>query len=481
MVVLTLEEKLKNLFTRTGKQVTLGLTRPRRACAAFGNPQLAYPTAVVTGTNGKGTTAATLASIVGAAGYRTGLYTSPHLVRFNERIRVNGEAIDDATLERLLDAVAGRLGVDLSVAVAPGAITDGGDAFSFFEVATVVAFEHFREQGVEFAVLEVGMGGRLDATNTAEPVVTVMTSIGHDHLAILGPTLRDVAREKLGITRRGVRLVSGVGYNGGAESAEARGALALLRETAGAVPFPLTELGVGGCAMEVAADGTFAVREGGRELGGLSISLAGAVARQNAALAVLAAFELERKGFSRIGDEAIRSGVAAVRWPGRLQTVRVAGRPPLLLDGAHNHEAMNALAASLSVEPFAGEFSRCRVVVALSRDREPCDVLGSLLPFAREVICVRTGHPTSVGAEVIAEALRGKVGGGGYVVRVGRDVDAVVGEWFDTGDASPWVFAGSLYLVGEVLHGLMARGCVRGDEVLGVSASRGGAVDWVAG
>ncbi|MFN4071157.1 MAG: bifunctional folylpolyglutamate synthase/dihydrofolate synthase, partial [Thermus caldifontis] len=181
-------EPLAWLYARQG-QVKPGLERIQALLARLGSPQEAYPVALVGGTNGKGTTARALAAILEEMGLRVGLYTSPHLVDFRERVAIQGKPIGQEALLALLEEIR-PLAEDLGA--------------SFFEVATALALLHFAQEGVEFAVLEVGLGGRFDATNATEPHLCVVTNIGHDHLEILGPTLRDVAREKAGIFRRGV-------------------------------------------------------------------------------------------------------------------------------------------------------------------------------------------------------------------------------------------------------------------------------------
>ncbi len=282
------------------QKIRPGLARTRALLAALGNPQATFRTLLVGGTNGKGSTAAAAASILEAAGLRVGLTTSPHLVRVAERVRLCGRDVSEAQLDSALRLVAAVSGAD---PLRP----------TYFEALVAAACELFRRARVSVGVVEVGIGGRLDATNVLEPEVSVVTNVEEDHLETLGPSLADVAREKAGIFRRGQPALTAATGPG----------LAVLRSEAGRVGARLLEI-----PPSPAWDGVS--------------PLAGAHQRANLALAVAAV-----RAFAPLDDAAIRRGIAAIRWPGRLQTVPRPGLRPLLVDGAHNPAGAAALAAHL--------------------------------------------------------------------------------------------------------------------------------------
>jgi dihydrofolate synthase/folylpolyglutamate synthase len=284
--------------------VRLGLERMERALDALGRPERALRVLHVAGTNGKGSTCAMAAAALRAAGHRTGLYTSPHLVRFEERIAVDGVPVSEAALGALLAAVR---------AACPWHDAGGeGERLTYFEMATLLGLLHFAREGVEAAVLEVGLGGRFDATNVVAPLACAVSRIGLDHTELLGPTLEAVAREKAGIFKPGVPAVVA-----GGQPAAALAALADEAARRGA-PFSVAE----------------AAYEG-------PIALAGPHQRENAALAAAALRLLDGRGLAVPGG-AVEAGIAGARWPGRLELV--AG---VLLDGAHNADGALALARAL--------------------------------------------------------------------------------------------------------------------------------------
>jgi dihydrofolate synthase/folylpolyglutamate synthase len=299
--------------------VTLGLERIRALLARLGQPEEAYPAVLVGGTNGKGSVARALAAILEEAGLRVGLYTSPHLARFSERVQVQGIPIPEEKLLALLEEVRPH-------AEALGA--------SFFEVATALALLHFAREGVELAVLEVGLGGRLDATNAAEPVLSVVTNIGHDHLEVLGPTLKDVAQEKAGIFRKGVPALTAARGEG----------LAALKAEARARETPLwvlgEDFGVGDLeALEEGLGFTLYLPRTGEERP-FRARLLGPHQAENLALAALAGRLLGASW------EAVEAGLLRAENPGRLQRLFYGGKE-LILDGAHNPEGALALKEAL--------------------------------------------------------------------------------------------------------------------------------------
>ena len=345
----TPEQALAFLHSRSPSTVVLGLERMQAALAELGHPERRLPAVHVAGTNGKGSTCAMVEAVLLKAGFRAGLYTSPHLVRFNERIRLQGVDISDAVLgQRLLQVLQG----------APTAAE-----LTYFELATLVAFWHFAEEEVDFAVLETGLGGRLDATSTCLPVATAVTTVGLDHTELLGDTLRAVAREKAGIFRPGVPAV--------VASQEADAAEVLFQEAA-RVEAPLLREGVDFALTPHGKELLYT--HGARRLEGLVLGLAGEHQRHNASVALCLLDVLEDRGAS-LSDEARRAGLRTVRWPGRLE--EVAGAPRLLLDGAHNPQGVEALLAALD-STYAGR--RVHLLFAAVREKDVGRMLARLLP-----------------------------------------------------------------------------------------------------
>jgi dihydrofolate synthase/folylpolyglutamate synthase len=339
------------LTSKTGAPRKFSLDHIRAVLAALGAPQQSFTSVLIAGTNGKGSTAATLASIAVAAGIRTGLYTSPHLVRVNERMKASGSdglaQIPDEDFGRLygrVDAVAQEL-------VALGALPHGP---SFFERLTAMAFCWFAEQRVELAVLEVGLGGRLDATNSVEPVVSVITDIGMDHMDYLGDTLAKIAAEKAGILRENGVLVT-LSQHPEANAAIGEAAVRLnVRGVDAARCLP--PMRQGASTQQQAVSNGLAPNEYDLAIDGdvihVDSPLAGQHQQRNLALAIAAAIELRTNHGFQISNEAIARGVRETDWPGRLEWIPSrAGHAPLLLDVAHNPAGAWALRAALAQLP----------------------------------------------------------------------------------------------------------------------------------
>ena len=369
-------EALAFLHSRSPSTVVLGLERMRAALAELGHPELRLPAVHVAGTNGKGSTCAMVDAVLRAAALRVGLYTSPHLVRFNERIRLNGAEIDDVALGQALLEVLQR---------APTA-----SALTYFELGTLVAFWHFAQEGVDFAVLETGLGGRLDATATCLPRVTAVTALGLDHTELLGDTLSAIAREKAGIFRAGVTAVV---------ARQPPEAEPVLLKEASRVGAPLL---VEGLDFELLEEGQGLVyRHGGRRLGGLTLGLAGHHQRQNAALALALVDVLAQAG-TDIPDAACVAGLREVRWPGRLEVV--PGAPLLLLDGAHNPSGVEVLRTVLDTT-YAGR--RVHLIFGAVREKDVGRMLAGLLPRMASVTLTPLETPRGLPpADYLQAALR---------------------------------------------------------------------------
>jgi len=385
-----------------------GLERVERALAALGHPERAAPALHVAGTNGKGSTCAMAAAALRAAGLRTGLYTSPHLVAFNERIQVDGVPVDDAALAAAVGAV--RAACPWHEAGAPE------ERLTYFEVATLAAFVHFAAARVSVMVVEVGLGGRLDATNALRPAVTAVARIGLDHTRLLGGTLAEVAREKAGIFKPGVPAVL--------HAVQPPSVLEELR----------AEADRRGAPVEVAQAAWVG-----------PLALLGPHQRGNAALAAAALQALGRAGVP-VDERAVAAGLAAARWPGRLERVG-----DVLLDGAHNPDGAAALAAALAaLHPGRP----AELVFGVLEDKDHAGMLAALAPAARGIHLVapasaRARPPAEVAAQARTLGLAADLHGG-----VG---EALACARARAAGAAPVVVAGSLYLVGEA-RALLAGG-----------------------
>lgn len=391
--------------------VKLGLGGIRTLLALLDHPERAYPSALVGGTNGKGSVAAMLDAMLAASGIRAGLYTSPHLVRPNERIRIAGEDVVTPELHRALEVVR--------AACARG-LADGALAAhpSFFEVMTAAALCAFRDAGIDAAVLEVGLGGRLDATNATEPLVSAIVTVNLDHVGTLGTTLEAIALEKAGIIRAGHPLVSGV----------------VQREVVTILRARCDELG----AAYVDARKT-------QLPSGVRLTLDGDHQRANARVAA-ATFEAFSRAIGRAPDpRAIRHGLETTRWPGRMQLI--PGSPPILLDGAHNAAGAEALAAHLALRGGPKPV----LLFAAMADKDIAGILAPLAPHVASVVAtkpdvLRAAESRDVAAA--AHALGLPSGTEPETARALEEARALAGP-----DGLVLV-AGSLYLVGAVVAGL---------------------------
>lgn len=417
-----------------------GLESTRQLLALVGNPQEELPCVHVGGTNGKGSTAAMVAAILSAAGYRTGLYTSPHLTSFTERICVDGAPIGEAEVALLtgrLAAVAGR-----HFAPGPGEPPPGRLAHpTFFELTTAMAFLHFVRRDATAAVIEVGLGGRLDATNVIVPEIAAITNVTLDHEAYLGRTVAEIAEEKAGIVKPGVPVVTAARGEALAvirRAAEERGAAVI--EVPAAYAWRVRASGLEGLRLDLAGPSA--------EYLDLSLPLAGRHQAENAAVAVAVAETLATQGF-RLSPEAIRRGLAATRWPGRLQSVE--GRPRVLLDGAHNPAKMETLEQFL-VEQRAA-LGRLVAVFGILADKNWRAMLPCLVPHAETIILTRPPGERGADPTLVKEELGGRHPDVRVEEEPGKALALARGL---AGEEGTVLVTGSLYLVGAVL-GLLDR------------------------
>jgi dihydrofolate synthase/folylpolyglutamate synthase len=424
------------------------LAHMRVLLAALGNPEKRFPAVLVAGTNGKGSTAATLASILQASGLRTGLYTSPHLIRINERLRLNGEAISDndfATLHDVVDRTADRLVAEGDLPWHP----------SFFETLTAMAFEYFARNRPDLVVLEVGMGGRLDATNAVDPRLSIITDISLDHQQFLGNTIAEIAREKAGIIRPDVAVVT-LPQLPDANDVIGNAILDSAARAVNAIPYvPPVSPGSPG-SLSRGEDGTLRNRYPLEVLGKqimVESPIAGRHQLRNVALAIAGAVELRSQGWEQINSETIARGVRETRWPGRFEVVTAtANTPEFVLDVAHNPAGAWALRSTLSAAYPELEGGRdITMVFGAMRDKSIREMTEILFPVATRVVLTQANNPRSASPLEIRQAAARAVEG--LDVADSENVGAALEKAQKLAGARGLVVVtGSIYIVGEAMR-----------------------------
>jgi dihydrofolate synthase/folylpolyglutamate synthase len=432
------------------------LEHMRVLLAALDHPERSFPGVLIAGTNGKGSVSATLASILRASGVRTGLYTSPHLVSINERIRIDGEQISDddfAALHDVVDRTAERLVGEGELPWHP----------SFFEMLTAIAFEYFAKNKVELAVLEVGMGGRLDATNVIDPLLSVITDISLDHQKFLGNTVSEIAQEKAGIIRPNGIVVT-LPQQPQANDVIGNTILDCGARAVSAVPYvPPVSPGSEHYFEACHSDRTSVSKQSALtpvsryplevmdEQILVESPLIGRHQLRNIALAISAAEELSRQAFP-ITPKSIESGIRETRWPGRFQVVPAKdGRPEYVLDVAHNPAGAWALRSTLSARY---ENRLITFVFGAMRDKAINEMAEILFPLADHVIATHADNPRSATPEEIRQSAS----------RISVEIDqaANVSAALDRARAitpagGVIVITGSIYIVGEAMRNLGLR------------------------
>jgi dihydrofolate synthase/folylpolyglutamate synthase len=407
-----------------------GLDNITRLLSAAGDPQKKFRTVHIGGTNGKGSTSAMIESMIRTSGATTGLFTSPHLVNFTERIRLNGEEIAEDDVISLASEVR-------EIAVRMDELSP-----TFFEVVACMTFLYFARHGVDWAVVEVGLGGRLDATNVILPEVSVITAVGYDHCEFLGKTLREIAGEKAGIIKPGVPVVT---------AAQAPEAMEALRRGAEEKECRLFRYG-DDFSAELVSDSLRGIRfhyRGEREYGEIGVPLAGRHQMTNASLAIKT-IEILSGQCGMTFD--IRKGLADVKWPGRLEMA--SDDPPILIDGAHNPHAAAALSRYLE-QALSRGYRRIILVAGVMADKDIDGILAPLLPLASEIIFASPAYGRAASADMLAS----RAAAMGFSSRPGGSVsDALrmAEELYTTGDLI--VITGSFYTIGEAKEALDGKG-----------------------
>ena len=422
--MMTLEEALAYIHSVSWTGTIPGLERELELLERIGNPQDTLRFVHIAGTNGKGSTAAMLASVLTRAGYRTGLYTSPYILRFNERIQVDGAQIPDETLCALTEFVKPHAE---AMAVHP----------SEFEMVTALAMEHYRREKCDIVVLEVGMGGDWDATNVVQNTeCAVLTNIGLDHTQVLGRTVWEIAKTKCGIIKPGRPVVL---------YPQQRSVEAVVEEICVEKCAPLCRVDVS--ALTPVSDGLDGQAFDWKNLRGLRIPLLGAHQLKNACTALTALTVLRGRGW-RIPDAAIREGFASVRWPGRFEVL--CNDPLFIADGGHNPQCLEALEDALR------RYLPGRRIVFLNgcmADKDYGEMFRHLLPFSDEFVTVTPRNPRSLPAEDLAAWLNARGAKAIACVSVAEGVRTAIGL---AGPHGALCACGSLYMIGDIVEALDA-------------------------
>ncbi len=422
-----LETALGRLYARRQFGIKLGLDPVRRMCELLGNPEKQYGVIHVAGTNGKGSVCATVAAVLQACGLRVGVYTSPHLVRFNERVCVNGVPLSDSELVEAL-AVCEK--------ASDAVLAEQGHETTFFEITTVLAFECFRRAGVKIAVIETGLGGRLDATNVVTPLISVITRIADDHAAHLGDTLEAIAGEKAGIIKPGRPVVS---------APQQPGVVEVLRATALSLQCPFT----------MAEDAMSVTRLSG-DLRGQKVRISGADGLSlTARFPLLGDHQLENLGVSMTtvdvlcdllgvspDAKALKAGIESVCWPGRCELLKAD--PCVIADAAHNPDGAKALVAVLK----RNGIKRVGVVLGMCDDKDVVGVVKQLVAVAQRVWVVPIPNERNIASDRLVHTVKSF---GIEVEASEREAALDAAEVWAKEIGLPVVVTGSIFLLGVVL------------------------------
>jgi dihydrofolate synthase/folylpolyglutamate synthase len=443
-------ETLSYLFGLQRFGIKLGLANITSLLKHLGDPHAGLPSVHIAGSNGKGSTAAFLTSILRQAGYRVGLYTSPHLVDFSERIQVDGAPIPTDRVVEFTERIRGivekmtrdgELWLPSGPEVAPVGFGPQKTTITFFEFTTAMAFLHFRESKVDMAVLETGMGGRLDATNVIDPILSLITIIAPEHQQYLGKTLTQIAREKAGIIKPGRPLLT---------TARQARVLALFRQTCQELRSPFYAWGKEFSAKELRPQ-FIHFRGRSHQWSELRLGLAGSHQVINASLALAAVEVLMESGFA-LHEEHLRKGLAETKWPGRLELVRE--HPGILLDGAHNPSATRLLRKALQKG-----FLRHRLILVLGimADKDIPKMMADLVPLADLVILTRPRMDRAASLEVLgAQASPFQK----PLVEIAEVGQALSGALEKAEDEDLILVTGSLFTVGEARSYLVSQGMI---------------------
>lgn len=402
----------------------LGLSSIGKLLEFLGNPQEDLKYIHVAGTNGKGSTSSYLAHCINQAGYRVGLFTSPYLERFNERIQISGQDIGDKDLGRITSQIK---------EAADRMVESGFEHPTTFEIVTAIAFVYFKEKAPDYVILEVGLGGRYDSTNIiSSPLVSVITTIDFDHINELGDTLEKIAYQKAGIIKENALVVS---YP---QKAEALGVLeSVTKEMNGELYIsPQIEI-----LDKSELGSSFNYQYKDTQLKDVKISMLGEYQAHNAALAITTLLLLRDRGLINIKDEHIYQGLAKTKWQGRLEVLK--RKPSFLIDGAHNLQGINNLAKALKLF----NYKNLILGIGILKDKDVDHMIENLVPLADKVVVTEVNMPRKLEAELLAEKVREYKN----QVFIEKDINEAINKAYQIAEEDDLiVFGGSLYLIGEV-------------------------------
>ncbi len=429
-------EAVNYLYGLQKHGIKLGLDNIKKLLSFFDNPQGCFRSVHIAGTNGKGSTSAMTASVLQAAGLKAGLFTSPHLVSFTERIRINNEEITEQEVVELTDEI--REAVLKVKDFSP----------TFFEVVTAIGFLYFKRKNVDWAVVETGLGGRLDATNVLVPEVSVITGIGYDHREFLGNTISEIAGEKAGIIKDKVSVVVSV---------QEPAVMSIIEKKAAEKDSKVFLYGREFSSIVKRGDeyGSVFDYKGDGSFHDLKIPLSGKHQVLNASLALKALEILAGKSAidsSRLSAGAIREGLEGIKWHGRLEFV--SDNPPILIDGAHNPSASNALADSLK-NIFLKKYRRIILIMGIMADKDINGIMAPLLPLASEIIAASPAYERSASPKVLSEHARSL---GFFCMTAGSIKEALSAANRLWKDGDMIVVTGSFYTIGEAKEALGEKG-----------------------
>jgi len=427
------DEALAFLAGLTRFGVNLGLGRIEELLERLGNPHLALKVLHVGGTNGKGSTVAMLSSILKAAGYRAGAFTSPHLHSYTERFQINGAEITRERLAELIGEIRPHL---------ESMVMEGYEHPTEFEVGTALAFLYFFRERVDFLVMEVGLGGEIDSTNVARSIISVITNVAMDHMDYLGNSVWEIARVKAGIIKPGVPVVTAAAGEG----------LEVIERVCREKHSPLTVVGrdVSWEEISVSTSGQRFLFKGFEGTYDIELPLLGRHQQVNAAAAAAAAEILMRKGVA-VSREHVRQGLAGTRWPGRLEIM--CREPLVVIDGAHNPHAAGSLSRALE-DFFPGR--KVVLVIGMLEDKERAKVVGELAPLARAVVVTRPDSPRAGNWRELASMAGRHVNEVYQIENVRQAVDSALSL---AGPADLVCVTGSLYMIAEAREVLLSRFC----------------------
>lgn len=420
------QEALEYINDKNKYGSRLGLDSIGKLLSLLNNPQEGLKYIHIGGTNGKGSTSSYLAHLLEAGGYKVGLFTSPYIERFNERIQINGQDIPDEILGRITSLIKEKADI---------MVEEGFEHPTTFEIVTAIGFMYFKEEKVDYVVLEVGLGGRYDSTNIiSSPLVSVITTIDYDHVDVLGDTLDKIAYQKAGIIKEKSIVVS---YP---QEEEALGVIKEVTEEKNA-EFYLTPM-ENIIVKEISDSGArFDYHYGNIHMDNIKISMLGEYQVYNATLALTTLLVLKEKGLVDISEEQIREGLQKTKWPGRLEVMR--RNPIFLIDGAHNVQGIAQLKKAINLF----EYKNLILGVGILKDKDSSHMVELLAPMADKIVVTEVNMPRKLDAEELAK----EIAKYNENVFIEKDIKKAVERTLELAEEDDMiVFGGSLYLIGEV-------------------------------